>query len=82
MNSWQQTKTFECRRCPAVYLHDHAFAHNQYQCAQREGAARITPDPVPRMAEIKSVNPAMDQTFSNRFGCGVGSFRDEAPDSQ
>ena len=35
MNLWQQTKIYRCTKCEATYLHDKAYAHNQFECPQR-----------------------------------------------
>ena len=38
MNHWQQTKTYQCPKCGATYLHDRAYPHDCFRCPARQMA--------------------------------------------
>jgi hypothetical protein len=54
MNRWLQSKQFVCPKCKAVYTHDKAYRHEQFECPHRHqarpapGEARHPPAPAPR----------------------------------
>ena len=39
MNPWRQTKLYTCTQCGATYVHDKAYAHNQFECPRRVDGA-------------------------------------------
>lgn len=65
MNSWQQTKTYWCRRCKAIYIHDQSYFHVLFKCPQRAGVTRTSMTDRGWGLEIKMTNPALCGGFSN-----------------
>ena len=57
MNQWQQTKTYQCPKCRATYLHDKAYQHDSYSCPWRQPKPGVRGIAVPVPAPARVCQP-------------------------